>query len=269
VARIKPRSISAPDLAEFVEQGSDFSFEMLVLRTLRRLGFDCSHGGTYQDPVTQKGRQFDIHAERLVGESHVALAVECKNIQEHAPLMLSTVPRTSAEAFHQLMYSPHNSPFKRTRSESGDRSFYLPGLPVAKRIDQVSRNQSGVLTSDDSATWEKLSQAVNSCHGLIERHAHPPSSLVTAIVPVLVVPPQRLWRVDYDANGQLTHQPHLVAQVELFLDRTWTVPGYPGTGGMSYRLSHLEILTFDALKPWTERCWDDEAGLFPTPKVTR
>jgi hypothetical protein len=61
----KPKTpITQSDLQEFVENDSDFAFEMRVLVQLRALGFQCEHSGTYKDPITDKIRQFDIHAWR-------------------------------------------------------------------------------------------------------------------------------------------------------------------------------------------------------------
>jgi hypothetical protein len=37
-----------------------------------------------------------------------------------------------------------------------DASAYRPGEMVAKKTDQVGRNTSGALVSDDEATFEKL-----------------------------------------------------------------------------------------------------------------
>src|SRR5712664_3970948 len=103
MAKPKNPPINADDLADFVTTNSDFGFEMQVLSRLRAEGFACSHAGTYRDPVTDKIRQFDIRASMDCGDSTLALAVECKNLRPSNPLLLSSVPRTSAEAFHDLL----------------------------------------------------------------------------------------------------------------------------------------------------------------------
>ena len=56
MAKLRADPITDRDLARFVADDSDFAFEMQVLTELRNLGFDCSHSGTYQDPVTSKIR---------------------------------------------------------------------------------------------------------------------------------------------------------------------------------------------------------------------
>ena len=103
MAKLKNDPITAKDLADFVSGSSDFGFEMAVLARLVEEGFSCSHSGTYRDPVTGKIRQFDIRAFIDRGDSTLALAVECKNLRPNNPLLLSAVPRTSAEAFHDIL----------------------------------------------------------------------------------------------------------------------------------------------------------------------
>src|ERR1700679_3993319 len=108
MAKLKPDLITAKPLEDFVAQDPGFALEMQVLAQLRKLGFDCSHSGTYQDPVTSKIRQFDIRALKRDGAFMLALAVECKNLRTNHPLLLSAVPRVRAEAFHNVAV-PENS----------------------------------------------------------------------------------------------------------------------------------------------------------------
>lgn len=93
------------DLREYLGNHSDFSFEIRVLNSLVKCGFACEHGGTYDDPVTQKPRQFDIRATQCFGNRFVRLAVECKNIRDASPLLVSCVPRAPEDAFHEIVAS--------------------------------------------------------------------------------------------------------------------------------------------------------------------
>ena len=104
MAKLKDCPISAEDLAEFARDDSNFAFEMQVLAQLLTSGFSCVHSGTYRDPVTSKMRQFDIRASMDRDRGTLSLAVECKNLRPNSPLLLSTVPRTDAEAFHDLYF---------------------------------------------------------------------------------------------------------------------------------------------------------------------
>jgi hypothetical protein len=120
--------ITSKDLAEFVANDSDFAFEMQVLTQLKNTDFDCSHSGTYQDPVTAKIRQFDIRARKQKGPRVLELAVECKNLRPEGPLLLSCIPRTAEEAHHDIIVQPRNNPlYKRVSQVEGDRSIYKTG----------------------------------------------------------------------------------------------------------------------------------------------
>jgi hypothetical protein len=263
VARLNDTPIAAADLLEFATTDSDFGFEMRVLAQLRADGFNCLHSGTYCDPVTDKVRQFDIRATMDRGDSTLALAVECKNLRPNNPLLVSAVPRTPEEAFHDLVVCrPQVTINWVIRPVTGDASPYKPEGMVGKKTDQVGRDTSKELTRNDEATFEKLNQAVNSCHDLIRTlcsKASPPFRRV--IVPVLVVPTGRLWQVDYAADGTMTTSPRQVEKSELFLDHTWHVPGHYGQP-LHYRLSHIQIVTFGALAGIAES-WLGPGGFFP------
>jgi hypothetical protein len=165
MAKLRDDPITAKDMEEFVGSDSDFAFEMQVLAQLRALGFECSHSGTYRDPVTDKIRQFDIRAVKHQGNFTLALAVECKNLRPNNPLLLSAVPRTEPESFHDLLVWRPQFLFMQesVRPVTGHDSAYKPVEMVGKKTDQVGRDASGALVSSDEATFEKLNQAVNSC----------------------------------------------------------------------------------------------------------
>ena len=110
---------------------------------------------------------------------------------------------------------------------------------TGKKTDQVGREMSGELVSNDEATFDKLNQAVNSCQDLVRTlsgKVAPP--LRRAIVPVLVVPTGLLWQVDYDSDDAITMVPHQVKRVALFLDHAWSAMS-PYGGSISYRLSAI------------------------------
>ena len=258
MAKPNPDPLKAEDLLDFAKTDSDFGFEMQVVAGLRENGFSCEHSGTYRDPVTHKVRQFDVRGYLSKAQGMVALAVECKNIRPSFPLLLSCVPRMPAEAFHDVfVYHSQALPTSTQSVEhiTAERSAYEIGAPVAKKTDQVGRDSSGEFIRNDEATFEKLNQAVSSCHDLVEKVAArltPPDR--TVIVPVLVVPTGRLWQVNYDRDGALTDAPHQVAAGTLFLDHTWSAPG-PFDTCLAYRLSHIEVITFEFLDRLHDRCF--------------
>jgi hypothetical protein len=241
--------LTEKDMAEFVKSNSDFAFEMRVLSTLRELGFDCSHSGTYSDPITKKIRQFDIRAVKDHVDFTLALAVECKNFHQDNPLLLSAVPRVEAEAFHDIfIYNPEGL-YKIWQSRiSGNQSKYKPGRMVGKQTDQVKRDGKGTLFSDDEKTFDKLNQAVNSCRDLIEKAASNPASKNSrAVVPLLVVPTDLLWQVDYSEDGRIRTPPRPVKEATLFIDHCWSFDNYVRGYSFKYTLSHIEFATIDAL----------------------
>ncbi|MGB9455953.1 MAG: hypothetical protein WCB12_07925 [Bryobacteraceae bacterium] len=264
MAKLKPDPISAQDLADFVADESDFAFEMQVLRLLRAAGFNCSHSGTYRDPVTDKIRQFDIRAVKSQRYGTLALAVECKNIRPSNPILLSAVPRTEPEAFHSLLvlHQSTNYSYCEVQLRSGSQSRYRPGEMVGKRTDQVGRDTSEALVSNDEAAFEKLNQAVNSCQELVRQYADERfEPLRRAIVPVLVVPAGLLWQVDYDEDGAVAIAPRRVGSATLFYDHAWsTMPR--GQGLISYRISHVEFVTAETL-PDHANWLLGEVGFFP------
>ncbi len=250
MSKPKPGLVQVTDkhLLEFVENDSDFAFEMKVVAELRSLQFECSHSGTYQDPVTEKMRQFDIRASKQHGSYELALAVECKNFRQEAPLLLSSVPRIDTEAFHDVIVRAVTNSYSyvRVNTSMGSLSVYKPGEMVGKKTDQIMY-KDGVLSSDDSATFDKLNQAVNSCRDLVQKlvsSTAPP--YVKAVVPVVVVPAGRLWQVDYALDGGLVNPPRLVPRATLRIDKFWsTLTTF--NQEIEYRLSHLEFLCIDAL----------------------
>lgn len=261
LAKLQPKPIDASDLESFVGNQSAFAFEMRAVSELRRTGFECWHAATYRDPVTDKIRQYDVRAVLSRGNSKLALSVECKNLQENAPLLLSAVPRTQSESFHHLLWSQPQAIRVSVKEMSGDNSLYKPGQMVGKQSDQVGRDNNGVLLSDDQATFDKMNQAVSSCRDLVAEHSHVTSPFVVAIVPVVVLPDNRLWQVDYDAEGLLQTPPRQVPRSTLFLNHTWSF-GNDTRGHIHYRLSHIEFITLGTLASWADRCFDS-GGLFP------
>ena len=245
MAKLKTDPITQADLAEFSRNDSDFALELRVLLQLRGLGFQCEHSAYYEDPVDHKFRQFDIRADKNFGKVLIALAVECKNLGAHKPLLLSTVPRTQAESFHESIEFLRGSigiNSSTCRRAEGVASVYRVGESVGKKSDQVARNDQNRLIRDDGEAYDKLSQAVHSSRDLVRRcglTSQEPHSRV--ILPVLVVPDDVLWQVDYTADGLMCQEPRTVSAATFFLGRSWEFDAGYGLG--IYNMSHLEIWT--------------------------
>lgn len=266
--RLNTNPIAQADIEEFLDMESDFSFEMESLRLVERLGFTCEHGGTYTDPVTQKTREFDIRARKQDDKApwFLSLAIECKNLRENFPLLVSLVERAPSEAFHDVIH------FKDTRDmralvgpqryrARGQNSIYLPSVLVGKQLNQIGRTQSGEIHANDSSTFDRVTQVLGSVHDLVEEKAKITNRTFLAVVlPVLLVPEKRLWGVSYDKHGQRLGPPDNIDHCSILLGKSFS---HRHTyGSTEYTLSHLEIVTPLGLERIVESLMRDPGGAF-------
>ncbi|MDP1635520.1 MAG: hypothetical protein Q8L69_12670, partial [Gallionellaceae bacterium] len=227
-------------------------------------GFTCQHSGTYEDPISAKTREFDIRAvkESTIRDNlkfRLCLSVECKNIRENFPLVVHCMPRESSESFMDLICSskPTRQLFPYAKySEclklNADPCAYKPQDPVGKSCDQVGRRNSsdGELVGNDGDVFDKISQAINSSYDLIKECHYAGNdgvTVVSAVVPILVVPNERIWTVWYDKNGNIEVGPSQTEHVAYYMDKSWEVGG-EGERKQSYQLSHMEIVQFDSIE---------------------
>jgi hypothetical protein len=266
MAKLKSTAITAKDLKEFLASESDFAFEMIVLSLLRRIGFNSLHSGTYQDPITKKIRQFDLRADKNEGDFLLTLAIECKNLRANFPLLITAVPRTDDEAFHEVIRYRESPGFMTPTTEAitigSRRSIYVADEMVGKRTDQVGRAESNAeFVSDDALTFDKISQAINSSEDLVvECLVSGALPTLRVVVPILVVPSDVLWQVDYDQNGSITSPARRVSEATLFVNHSWgALVGV--TGRVNYSISHLHIITVDNLEKIVGR-WMGPGGFF-------
>src|SRR5258705_12145540 len=105
--QLKTDPIIQIDIEEYLADCADFSFELRVLKALTDLKLKCQHGGTYEDPITKKSREFDIRALMYGDEVlRVQLSVECKNIQQNFPLVVHCLKRKENESYNELIHTP-------------------------------------------------------------------------------------------------------------------------------------------------------------------
>jgi len=134
---------------------------------------------------------------------------------------------------------------------------------VGKQIDQVGRTKQGSeLFSDDSSTFDKMSQAINSSRDVFVGSAGDwgPAGF-RVVIPVLVVPIGALWQVEYDHDGNITKHPCRVNEATFFIDHLWTAS--VGGHALNYRISHLHIVTIVQVERTLIR-WMGPAGFFST-----
>lgn len=179
--KLKTDPIGKNDLIDYLESSSDFSFELSVLKMLRERGISCEHGGLYEDPVTGKAREFDIRATKTISKYRVRLAVECKNIRDNFPVLVSCVPRHEDESFHQvaLVAEPTSSGYMgianlhlsraKALSIRGEHSIYRINEPVGKSTAQVGRALDSTISANDGELYDKWSQSLSSSVDLVSR----------------------------------------------------------------------------------------------------
>jgi hypothetical protein len=284
MAKLKPGVIGKSDLLEYLQDYSDFSFELRVLKLLVDAGFECEHGGSYTDPATKKTREFDIRATKCFGgKQYLRLAVECKNLRENFPLLVSCVPRTSAEAFHEICISvdpdevelePRPSYYSRgmlRRSKNirltGNRTFYRELDPVGKSRDQIGRNQNGDIIANDSDVYEKWSQALASAVDLTylacsDGEERTGDCALSLVFPLLIVPNGRLWITEYDAHGNRTRDPYSANSCSYFVNLSYSHDG--AIRGEKLTISHLDFVTVDGLLAFVDDLGGDDSRVATT-----
>jgi hypothetical protein len=251
------KTIDEADLIDYLNTQSDFAFELHVLNTLIAKGFTCEHGGSYDDPVTRKPREFDIRATKTVRPFRVRLAVECKNLHTTFPLLISCRPRRPEEAFHEVIAPigapstrgftvPALQPRARAVHLMGADRIYKPNDPVGKSCTQVKR-QDNALYASDSELYDKWAQALSSAQDLIDIACDDAGEhrLFTAAFPILVVPDGRLWMVVFDANGARVGDPRQTERCSYFIGRSYV--GDDKLRSVRYLISHLEFVTLTGL----------------------
>ena len=263
MAKLKNVPINKDDILEYLELSSDFAFEVSVLRKLVSLGFVCEHAGTYEDPITRKTREFDIRArKRLIDDPdfqlNISLSVECKNLRENFPLVVHCMPREENECFVDLVWAsePENH---FPKYENAMRvplyevdSPYEKLMAVGKSCDQVGRRdtQAAEVIGNDGDVFEKISQAINAGYDLIEEAhyaAEKNIDVVTIVVPVLVIPNERVWSVWYKRTGEIEREPTKESNIEYYLGKSWLVGDPSQEYERRYFLSHLEITQIQSL----------------------
>jgi hypothetical protein len=263
MAKLKLEPVKKSDLLEYLDSYSDFSFELSVLKMLRENGLECEHGGLYEDPVTGKSREFDIRAIKTIRNYRVRLAVECKNIRENFPILISCIPRHEDESYHQIAVvnkpresgafvigSVHESRAK-TVSIRGRYSIYKPHDFVGKSTVQVGRALDGTISANDSELFDKWAQCLSSCVELVSRtywdgEDEKDAMYLSLVIPIVVVPSGRLWSVAYDDDGNRVSEPNQTDRCSCFIDKDYEM----GTkmAGTRMWISHVEIMTIDGLK---------------------
>jgi hypothetical protein len=236
--------------------------------------------------LTSKLRQFDLRAVRKVVHGCIHLAIECKQLRPNYPLLVLRVPRPAQESFHELLLvvDPERCPIGEAPdlpayekkavniSIRGSASLYPQDDPVGKACAQVGRDHSGI-TGSDAEMFGKWTQAISSAQGMIDgactnTPADREGWLVTLVLPVVVVPDDRLWVVDYNPDGTPTGPPTQVTRCSYLLSTTCR--GGDNLSGSNYTLSHLEFVTLRGLEELIDILGNDDGPndrYFPSRQI--
>jgi hypothetical protein len=254
--------ISASDIQVIAAKEDDFGHELRVGAAVRSiLGFEVQHSGTYTDDVTGKPRQFDYRCwlsrpAPMSLDRHTAnlfLAVECKNLNPDFPLVICGTERRGEEAYHELIVNYGDGvvsqqlgtgPFSLTRRADAKRSFYPPGDFVGKtllRLKPEKPNSTVGVVAPDSDVYERWAQALASGLGLAKAACDVRQGcqvIWSAILPVVVVSNNSLWRMGYDDDGKIASPPERVEQCDFYVARRiWA-----GDQNM-FTFSHIHFFT--------------------------
>ena len=271
---------SAPFVSEeldiYLETADDFAFELKCFAAVKELGFQCTHGGSYIDRITEKPRQYDIRAQALSDKFQVRCAIECKNIPASHPVLVCCTPRVADEAFHDLIlaWQSGDNPW----SMLGDRRqcivYPAEGMrypcdgPVGKDIKRVARTAEPAEYSAASGdVFDAWSQALASAEGLVKIAAADGmrylARTLTLVLPIVVVPDDALWVVEFDGNGH-RNEPVLSHGCAFYVGHRCD------TGDNSVvRLTHIEFVTLSGLCHMLANVLSDDRHLwFPNTNVS-
>lgn len=279
-ADIKRVASEETDFGFEMQVGEVLAEQRQILQANKRGCIDqLLHGGTYTDSVEGKPRQFDYRCRLSwrVAEGFMAcvcLAIECKKLDLSCPLVISGRPRTAEEAYYCFVHSKNQSTnavgrtirvstghFYRVPDFVGKASFRVREKNRAKGDEQRKEKKKEespaklqpVLTADgDEDIYKKWSQALASAVDLASQarvSAFPTERVwCSLILPVVVVPDNTLWKLQYAYNGAIESDPTLEDECEYFVGRRMLTD-------WEFVVSHVHFVTMKGLRLLLSRIW--------------
>ena len=270
-------ALSPSELRQVIEREDDFRHELHVGRVLRSyLSAAVQHGGTYTDPVTAKPRQFDYRFLFSKKNERLSLAVECKNISPIAPLIICGTTRSQNESFHDLVESRQGAFTEDGLTFSGLSSltwrvkvanaFYPEGHFVGRSLLRIQADKKTSARSGESEIYDKWAQALSSAVELassatiLAKHLSVEQTL-SAVLPVVVVPDEMLWRAVYNNNGAMTSDPERIDDCAFFVRREIEIGGEKGTPFyQKFIFSHVHFFTIQGLQRFLVNISSDDTN---------
>jgi hypothetical protein len=183
-------------------------------------------------------------------------------------VVFSSQPDLKANSFGGYSLSDSMSKAESYRIKLND-SFYVSMEQVGKDIVQLSVDKTNGGFVEARKVHEKISLSISSAFDLVADSINDfqdssAGSALSVVLPIIVVPNNSIWVVDYDASGNITKEPFLLDSCELFLKKSVFAGNLPG---VDYTYSHVHILTYEALGGFLIEINNPESGfwdkLFP------
>jgi hypothetical protein len=280
------------DILNYIKEKDDFNFEINVLKLGTDNGFLCKHAGSYIDPLSKKIRQFDLQFEMHFGSFHIFLPIECKNLNPEYPIVISQTPRELNESYHEIIVSKnlYQAGSKKSVNEfiedddrfnksfpvkiSTNNKIYPKKANVGKSIMQISVDVDGKANSKNEEIYDKWIQVFGQARSVLNQAAEIYNKNTndfnfSAIFPILVIPNNCLWTINYDLNGNILNKPKLEDYSELYfgLESSFT-----DIYEDFFTFSHLKICTFKAFEKYLQKIIGKKHffnNIFPNQEIDR
>ena len=233
-------------IKRYLDQSDDFALELDIYRRLQALGFTCSHTGTYEDPVTNLPRQYDIRGEEPhphTGNICIKVAIECKAIRNL--LLIHYTERPQNERYINVIFPPGDG----NDLWQGVKGLFYTNQTVGKSFTQLVQklvqNEWNV-SGKDEEVYIKWAQSISSCKDLTTLAVNNNFNHRHINLPVLVIPRDMLWSVDFSDESK-AFKP--IQHCEYYIGKSFD--HYSRKNGkrlLTSEVSHMHIITEDYLE---------------------
>lgn len=236
---LSQKAVGVDAINRYLSAQSDFAFEMEILQIVKKqCSGQTSWGGSYYDIKTGKQREYDIRTELPASRSRIddwlELAIECKNIGENYPLVISCTKRDRSEQKIDSWRWPMSHSHKGVEPMIQLGTFYRRHTHnlwrddefIGRALDQVGEDSKGDLVFGDEDIFNKWSQALNSTCGILHDaldRRNPDRWLNLVFLPAVVVPNGTLWQVRYDDTGKIIGVPKPVDYLPYWIGNEYEI----------------------------------------------
>jgi len=220
------------------------------------------------------------------------MAIECKCLSEYAPMLVYRSPRSAYEAGHCVIartsgdrnavqnaiqseqpmpfLSSETGPFPKacTFDLQPSRCMYSSGEFVGKSAECITNDGNGKIKGGDKEIYPRWTQALQSASAMLPEVVNgftdEKKIVINWVIPILVVPDNRLFVVDFDDSGAQTKPPTPTDRTSFFVDYKPTDISIPGP---EFRFGHLEIMTFSHLKSFVGKATHEDVRFFVEDQI--